>query len=75
MTMIKYDLEQKILETHDFVDRLNDISYGVLETEMTKDEIADSIHGLAVLLKLHAEKTFDLYKRAFNLDEYRDDLK
>lgn len=73
--MIKYDLEQKILETHDFVDRLNDISYGVLETQMTQDEISDAVHGLAVLLKLHTEKMFDLYKRVFNLDEYRDDFK
>lgn len=73
--MGRFNLEQKILETHDFVDRLNDISYGVLETEMTKDEISDAIHGLAVLLKLHTEKTFDLYKLVFNLDEYRDDLK
>ena len=73
--MNRFDLEQKILETHDFVDRLNDISYGVLETEMTNDEIADSIHGLAILLKLHTEKTFDLYKRTFKLDEYNDDLK
>lgn len=73
--MSRYDLEQKINETHSFVDRLNDISYGVLETQMTADEIADAIHGIAILLKIHSEKTFDLYKKVFNLDEYRDDLK
>lgn len=73
--MTKYDLEQKINETHNFVDHLNDISYGVLETQMTNDETADAIHGVAILLKLHTEKMFDLYKKAFNLDEYRDDFK
>jgi hypothetical protein len=73
--MTRYDLEQKIHETHNFVDHLNDISYGVLETQITNDEIADAIHGVAILLKLHTEKMFDLYKRAFNLDEYRDDFK
>lgn len=73
--MDKYDLEQKISETHNFVDHLNDITYGVLETQMTNDEIADAIHGIAILLKLHTEKMFDLYKKTFNLDEYRDDFK
>lgn len=73
--MTKYDLEQKINETHNFVDHLNDISYAVLESQMTKDEIADAIHGVAVLLKLHTEKMFDSYKRVFSLDKYRDDLK
>lgn len=73
--MDKYDLEQKITETYNFVDRLNDISYGVIETQMTNDEISDAVHGLAILLKLHIEKTFDQYKKVFHLDEYRDDLK
>jgi len=71
----RFDLEQKILETHNFVDRLNDISYGVIEVGMTQDEVSNAIDGLAVLIKLHAEKLFDLYKKTFNLDEYRDDLK
>lgn len=73
--MDRFDLEQKILETHDFVDRLNDISYGIIEVGMTQDEVSNAIDGLAVLLKLHSEKLFDLYKQTFNLDEYRDDFK
>ena len=58
--MDRFNLEQKITETYNFIDRLNDISYGVLELGMTNDEIANAIDGLAVLLKIHTEKLLNL---------------
>lgn len=73
--MTQYDLEQRINDTHNFVDHLNDISYGILEVGMTNDEVVNAVDGLAVMLKIHTEKMFDLYKRAFHLDEYKDNLK
>lgn len=73
--MNRFDLEQKINETHNFIDQLNDISYAVLENELSQNETSDAIHGVAILLKLHTQKLFDVYKKIFSLDEYRDDLK
>lgn len=73
--MSRFDLEEKINGTYDFIDRLNDISYGALELELTNEEISDAIHGVATLLKLHIERTVDSFKKTFGLDEYRDDLK
>lgn len=72
--MDRFDLEQCITKTHDFVDILNDISYGILEVGMTNDEIANSIDGLAVMLKIHAEKMFDIFKQVHSLDEHSVDL-
>lgn len=68
--MDRFDLEEKINDTHNFVDRLNDISYGVLELGMTNDEIANAIDGLAVLLKIHTQKLFDTFTQVHKLDEY-----
>lgn len=68
--MDRFDLEEKINDTYNFVDRLNDISYGVLELGMTNDEIANAIGGLAVLLKIHTQKLFDTFVQVHKLDEY-----
>lgn len=68
--MDRFDLEEKINDTHNFVDRLNDISYGVLELGMTNDEIANAIDGLAVLLKIHTQKLFDTFTEVHKLDQY-----
>lgn len=68
--MDRFSLEQKITETYNFIDRLNDISYGVLELGMTNDEIANAIDGLAVLLKIHTQKLFDTFTQVHKLDEY-----
>ena len=70
--MDRFDLEQKITETYNFVDRLNDISYGVLELGMTNDEIANAIDGLAVLLKIHTEKLFDTFTQVHKLDHHNE---
>lgn len=68
--MDRFDLEEEINDTHNFVDRLNDISYGVLELGMTNDEIANAIDGLAVLLKIHTQKLFDTFAHVHKLDQY-----
>ena len=70
--MDRFDLENKITETHNFVDRLNDISYGILEVGMSNDEIINAIDGLAVLLKIHANKLFDIFIQVHRLDSYND---
>ena len=68
--MDRFDLESKISETYNFVDRLNDISYGVLEMEMTNDEVANALDGLAVLLKVHTNRLFDTFVQVHKLDQH-----
>lgn len=76
--MDRFDLENEIMKLHTLVDNLNDISYGILECEMSTDEIANAIDGLAVLTEVRLNKLFDVFKQAYNLDQYntcRDDFK
>ena len=68
----RFDLESKITDTYHFVDHLNDLSYSVLENNLTEDEIASALHGLAVLVKVHSDKLFQVFSEALKLDEYRD---
>ena len=68
--MDRFDLESKISETYNFVDRLNDISYGILEMEMTNDEVANALDGLAVLLKVHTNRLFDTFVEVHKLDQH-----
>ena len=69
--MDRFDLESKISETYNFVDRLNDISYGILEMEMTNDEVANALDGLAVLLKVHTNRLFDTFVQVHQLDGHK----
>lgn len=66
----KYDLETQISELHTFVDRLNDVSYGILELGMSTDDVANAVVGIATLLSIQTEKLFDTYKQVHFLDEY-----
>lgn len=68
----RFDLESKITDTYHFVDHLNDLSYGVLENSLSQDEIADALHGLAVVLKCHTDKLFEVFTQALKLDNYND---
>ena len=66
----KYDLENQISELHTFADRLNDISYGILELDMSTDDVANAVIGIATLLNIQTEKLFDTYKQVYFLDQY-----
>lgn len=68
----RFDLESKITDTYHFVDHLNDLSYGILENNLSQDEIADALHGLAVVLKCHTDKLFNVFTQALKLDSYND---
>lgn len=68
----RFDLESKITDTYHFVDHLNDLSYAVLEGHLSEDEIANALHGLAVLVKVHSDKLFEVFSQALKLDDYND---
>ena len=68
--MDRFDLEDNITNLHSIVDSLNDISYGILEGDFTKDETVNAIDGLAALTKVKIEKLFNIFVQVFELDKY-----
>lgn len=72
--MDRFDLENHISNLHSIVDSLNDISFGILEADLDKDETVNAIDGLAVMTKLKIEKLFDVFTQVFELDQYRKDV-
>lgn len=68
----RFDLESKITDTYHFVDHINDLSYGIIKNNLSQDEITDALHGLAVLLKFHTDKLFEIFTQAHKLDGYND---
>jgi hypothetical protein len=68
--MDRFDLENHITNLHSIVDSLNDISYGILEGEFSRDEAVNAVDGLAVLTKVKIEKLFDVFIQVFELDQY-----
>ena len=73
--MDRFDLEEKINQTYNFIETLNDISYGIMEVGMTNDEIVNALDGLAVMLKLHTQKLMDTFTQVHQLDQYNPNKK
>ncbi len=67
----RFDLEERISHTYNFIDNLNDISYGIMEGGLTNDEVVNALDGLAVMLKLHTQKLMDTFTQVHQLDKYR----
>lgn len=68
--MDRFDLETKITRTSVFADHLRDLTYSILEHDLTTDEIANAIEGLAVLIESHERSLFDTFAQTFKLDGY-----
>ena len=58
-----YELEQQILDCWHVVDDLDILLEGVLEKELTKDEISNIILGLKSLYQLKFDKAFDTFEK------------
>jgi hypothetical protein len=67
----RFDLEDKINKTGIFADHLRDLSVNVLEYNLSPDEIANALEGLAILIESHEKVLFDTFLQAFNLDGYK----
>lgn len=67
----RFDLEQEINEIYSFVDQLGTISEGILEHDLSTDEIVNAIEGLRVIMKLQTQKLHDTMSQCFHLDQYR----
>jgi len=65
------DLEEQIHNILNICDDLDLLTEGVLNEELSSDEVANITIGISALIKLKHKKMFDTYKKSFKLDEYR----
>jgi hypothetical protein len=68
----RFDLESKITDTYNFVTHINDLSDSVLNGNLSEDEISNALNGLAILLKCHSDKLFEVFTQALKLDGYNE---
>ena len=68
----RFDLESKITDTYNFVTHINDLSDSVLNGNLSQDEISNALNGLAILLKCHSDKLFEVFSQALKLDGYNE---
>jgi hypothetical protein len=68
----RFDLESEISFLHNFSDNLKSISEGILDDNLSKDDMANAIEGVRILIDLHADKLLDTLSQCFKLDGYKD---
>ena len=69
----RFDLEQEINTLYSYSEQLGGISEGILEYNMSSEDIVNAIEGLKVMLNLHTQKMMDTFSQCFHLDQYRFD--
>jgi len=67
----RFNLEDEISTLHSFVQQLDTLNEGILEHDMSRDNISNVICGIKVMLELHAEKMLDTMCQCFKLDSYK----
>ncbi len=70
--MDRFDLENKINQTALFADHLRSVTNAVLENKMSHDKLANVLEGLAVLIELHTDDTFEAFAQALKLDNHKE---
>jgi len=69
----RFDLEQEISTLYSYSEQLAGISEGILEYNMSSEDVVNAIEGIKVMLNLHAQKMMDTLSQCFHLDQYRFD--
>lgn len=67
----RFNLEDEISTLYSFCQQLETLSEGILEYDMSKDEIVNAIEGLKIILELHTKKMMDTMCQCFKLDQYK----
>jgi hypothetical protein len=68
----RFDLENEITTLYSISTNLETLSEGILEHNLTQDDIVNAIEGIKVLLIIQANKLMDTMSQCFKLDKYRD---
>jgi hypothetical protein len=64
------DLELDILNFANFSDQIRLVCEYFMEGKIDEDKLISSLEGIAILIELQQDKTFDSFKQTFKLDEY-----
>jgi hypothetical protein len=67
----RFNLEDEINTLFTFSDQLGTLSEGILEHDLSKDDIVNVIEGLKIMISLQATKLHDTMCQCFKLDGYR----
>ena len=67
----RFDLENEINTLYAFGNQLSLLSEGILEHDLSNDEVVNVVEGLRVTLDLQAQKLHDTMAKCFKLDQYR----
>ena len=67
----RFNLEDEINTLYSFSDQLGTLSEGILEHDLSNDDVVNVIEGLRVMINLQATKLQDTMCQCFNLDNYR----
>jgi hypothetical protein len=70
--MDRFDLEDKITSMHNTIEELNVLARMVLEQDMDRDDIANTLYGIKMLHEGRINELFDTFTQVFKLDEYAD---
>lgn len=68
----RFDLEDEITHISVFSKHLRDLSHNIMEHNLTNDEIANALEGLAVLIDSHERVLFDTFTQTLKLDHYHE---
>jgi hypothetical protein len=71
--MDRFDLEDKITSMHNTIEELNVLAKMVLEQNMDRDDIANTLYGIKMLHEGRINELFDIFTQVFKLDEYAED--
>lgn len=69
----RFELENEINKTFNFADNLDMICRGILENQLTSDEIVNALQGIKILINIHTDCLNDTMAQVFHLDQYQDD--
>jgi len=67
----RFHLEDEIKTLYSFSQQLETLSEGILEYDLSNDEVVNALEGLKVMLDLHAKKMMDTMCQCFSLDQYK----
>ena len=64
----RFSLESEINELYSFSQQLENLNVGILEYDLSKDDISNVIEGLKIMIDLHAQKMESTMIEIFNLN-------
>jgi hypothetical protein len=66
----RFDMEDEITNLYTFSKQCEILSEGILEQDLSKDEIVNALEGMKVMLELNINKLMDTMCQCFHLDSY-----